>query len=102
MFSEFFSGENLTELAVQRIFEKEVFSIRKSGTCMGAWQMAALVNVFNRPVRSVYPYYGGQTVRKELNRTFFPFTSVKQQDPVYILWTNLLGDSSAEICATAD
>lgn len=32
MFSEFFSGENLTELAVQRIFEKEVFSIRKSGT----------------------------------------------------------------------
>lgn len=64
MFSEFFSGENLTDLAVQRIFEKEVFSIRKSGTYMGAWQMAALANVLNRPVRSVYPLYGGQTVRK--------------------------------------
>lgn len=99
MFSEFFSGENLTDLAVQRIFEKEVFSIRKSGTYMGAWQMAALANVLNRPVRSVYPLYGGQTVRKELNRTFFPFTSEKQQDQgtVYILWTNLLGDSIPEI-----
>lgn len=99
MFSEFFSGENLTDLAVQRIFEKEVFSIRKSGTYMGAWQMAALANVLNRPVRSVYPLYGGQTVRKELNRTFFPFTSEKQQDQgtVYILWTNFLGDSIPEI-----
>lgn len=64
MFSEFFSGENLKDLAVQRIFEKEVFSIRKSGTYMGAWQMAALANVLNRPVRSVYPLYGGQTVKK--------------------------------------
>lgn len=73
MFSEFFSGENLTELAVQRIFEKEVISIRKSGTYMRAWQMAALANVLNRPVRSVYLFYRGQTVRKELNRTFFSF-----------------------------
>lgn len=39
MFSEFFSGENLKDLAVQRIFEKEVFSIRTSGTYMGAWQL---------------------------------------------------------------
>lgn len=60
--------------------------------------MAALANVLNRPVRSVYALYGGQTVRKELNRTFFPFTSEKQQDQgtVYILWTNLLGDSIPE------
>jgi hypothetical protein len=34
MFSEFFSGEVLSEIAIQRIFEQEVYEVRKPGTCM--------------------------------------------------------------------
>jgi hypothetical protein len=36
MFSEFFSGEVLSEIAIQRIFEQEVYEERKPGTYMGA------------------------------------------------------------------
>jgi phage gp37-like protein len=57
----------------QRIFEQEVYEVRKPGTYMGAWQMAALANVLSTSIRSVYLLYGGQTVRKDLNRTFLPF-----------------------------
>jgi hypothetical protein len=32
MFSEFFSGEVLSEIAIQRIFEQEVYEVRKPGT----------------------------------------------------------------------
>jgi hypothetical protein len=67
LISELFSGEVLSEIAIQRIFEQEVYEVRKPGTYMGAWQMAALANVLNTPLRSVYPLYGGQTVRKDLN-----------------------------------
>lgn len=84
MFSEFFSGEVLSEIAIQRIFEQEVYVVRKPGTYMGKWQMAALANVLSTPaVRSVYPLYGGQIVRKDLNRTFLPFYDY-QSNPVHI------------------
>jgi len=98
MFSEFYTGEVLTALAIRRIYEKEVFSVRKAGSYMGVWQLSALANVLGRPVRSVYPVYGGQTVRKDLNRTFLPYTALEQSHPpVYVMWTNLRGNAIPEI-----
>lgn len=44
MFSEHYSGEELTDLAVQRLFRAEVLSLCQSGTYMGIWQLASLSN----------------------------------------------------------
>ncbi|XP_048780302.2 uncharacterized protein LOC125683312 [Ostrea edulis] len=97
MFSEFFNDEILTLLAVQRIFEKEAFAVKKSGSFMGAWQIAALANVLGRPIRSIYPLYGGQTVRKYLNRTFLPFDGEAKRKPAAcVMWTNMQGNATPE------
>lgn len=91
LFSEQFSGEKLTPLAIRRIYRAEVLSLCQSGSYMGIWQVAAISNVLQTKVFSVYPKYGGQTVRKDLHRTFQPFDEKSRNDPVYILWTNTRG-----------
>lgn len=42
LFSEQFSGEKLTPLAIRRIYRAEVLSLCQSGSYMGKWQVAAL------------------------------------------------------------
>lgn len=78
MISEHFSGEKLTYIAIQRIFQAEVLSLCRSGSFMGVWQMAALSNILKTDLVSVYPEYAGKTMRKDLNRTFVPFHKVEQ------------------------
>ena len=54
--------------------------------------MAALANVMGRPIVSVYPEYAAQTVRRYLNRIFWPFEEFQRANmPLYILWTNVFG-----------
>ncbi|XP_060555894.1 variable charge X-linked protein 3B-like [Ruditapes philippinarum] len=97
MFSEHFSGEKLTGLAVQRLFQEEVLSLCHSGSYMGIWQVAALSNILQTDVVSVYPRYGGQTVRSDLNRTFVPFQKAElNKNKVYIMWSNLQGNGLPE------
>ena len=45
MFSEYYSNEKLTDVAVHRIFRAEVLEMCRSGKYMGSWQIAALANV---------------------------------------------------------
>ncbi|WAR25842.1 LOW QUALITY PROTEIN: VRTN-like protein, partial [Mya arenaria] len=98
MFSEHFYNEQLTDLAIQRIFRAEIMNICNSGRYMGIWQVAALANFLNRQVVSVYPMYGGQTIRNFLHRTFEPEVEKKEMtnsDKVFIMWSNLNGPNIA-------
>jgi hypothetical protein len=97
MFSEHFTGEKLTYLAIQRIYQAEVCGLCHSGSYMGIWQVAALSNVLQSCVVSVYPQYGGQTVRSDLNRTFLPFQKTEtNKSKVYIMWSNIQGNRLTE------
>ncbi|WAR09174.1 LOW QUALITY PROTEIN: hypothetical protein MAR_019132 [Mya arenaria] len=68
-------------------------NICNSGRYMGIWQGAALANILNRQVVSVYRMYGGQTVRNFLHRTFEPLKRKTNSDKVFIMWSNLNGQN---------
>jgi hypothetical protein len=85
----------LTHPKMCQIFMEEIMKMRHEGAYMGIWQIAAAANVLHRPVVSVYPLYGGHTVRKDLNRVFLPTnTNKKYDDAVHILWTRVWGKSN--------
>ena len=96
LFSDLYFDQHLTTTAIQRLFEEEVMAIRSEGSYMGVWQLASLANILGRPVMSVYPLYGGKTVRSDLHRIFYPQV-VQQEERGYIMWTNTHGDSVPEI-----
>lgn len=99
MFSEHYTAEKLTNLAIQRIFRAEVLGICSSGKYMGMWQIAALANILQTVVVSVYPLYGGRTVRNDCHRKFLPHTSSKidiNAKEVYIMWSNVHGTKLPE------
>ena len=54
------------------LYRREVLTLIKDGTYMGAWQMASLATILGRVVNSVYPIYAAETVRKDLHRIFRP------------------------------
>lgn len=91
MFSESFTGQKLTKKTIQEIFRQELLTIIPNGSYMGAWQVAAIATVLNRSVKSVYPVYAAETVRKDLNRVFEPFGQDGVGEPLHILWTNTQG-----------
>jgi len=99
MFSENYYTQQLTGVAVQRIFRAEVIDLCQSGRYMGAWQMSALANVLKTAVVSVYPLYGGKTIRDDLHRRFPPFRMSEQDKAkeVYIMWSNINGANIPEI-----
>ncbi|WAR09299.1 hypothetical protein MAR_019257 [Mya arenaria] len=57
-------------------------NICNSGRYMGIWQVAALANILNRQVVSVYRMYGRQTLKRKTN-----------SDKVFIMWSNLNGQN---------
>ncbi len=96
MFSECFTGLSFTKKTVAAIFREEVLSIIRGGTYMGAWQLAALPNIINCPVRSVYPEYAGVTARPHLHRFFYPTgknpnKAASKNNGLAILWTHTQG-----------
>ena len=98
MFSEKYDTQKLSRVAVQRIFRAEVLDLCRSGRYMGAWQMAALANVLKTDVVSVYPLYGGKTMRNDLHRRFTPFrvSELDKAKEVYIMWSNVNGANIPE------
>ena len=71
--------------------QDDVFRMRKNGSDMDAYAMAAAASVLGRPVFSVYPKYSGIFVRPDLHRVFLPRQPVPLASPVYILWTRTDG-----------
>ena len=92
-FSEFFRGQKLSPRSIQNLYRREVLTLIKDGTYMGAWQMASLATILGRVVNSVYPNYAAETVRKDLHRIFRPLgpQAIDACEPIHILWTNTQG-----------
>jgi hypothetical protein len=102
MYSSQYTGEKLTNVDIERIYDKEVIEIMQPSTWMGVWQLAALATILRRPVVSVYPSYGlSHNVRSDLHRVFYPLNSSKDK-PVYIMWTRLNGVTIPESNFTTD
>ena len=54
---------------------------------MGIWQLFALASALERPIYSIYPKHGNQSVRKDLNRLILPRVE-KHKTIVFIMWTS--------------
>ena len=96
MYSQYFhQGKSLTAEVVEEVYNKVVQNTSKMGEYMGLWHMAALASILRRPVISVYPTYGGHTVRNDLQRTFLPRIATSEKE-AYIMWTNTRGKTCPE------
>lgn len=68
------------------VFRRQVMSTRQCRVWCGLWELSALANVLNRPIRSYYP--GNTPYCRDFNRTFLPFGSrFCRRHPVYVMWT---------------
>ncbi|KAK7109352.1 uncharacterized protein [Littorina saxatilis] len=92
-YSEFYSNQVLSSTAIERIFEEEVLHIAKPSTYMGVWQMYAMTSVLGVPIYSVYPKYGGFTVREQVHQLILPRTCAGPHpaSPPAVLWTHTNG-----------
>lgn len=86
---EYLPAENnsLGRSEIKLIFEKEIMKITKKATYMGIWQLFALASALERPIYSIYPKHGNQSVRKDLNRLILPRIE-KHKTIVFIMWTS--------------
>lgn len=87
-----FKGK-LNHVKMCSILCREIMNIKTMNQWMGIWQLSSAANILGRPVVSVYPTYGGHTVRADLNRVFLPNRtySCLQPQPVHIMWTSMRG-----------
>ncbi|XP_070178222.1 vertnin-like [Littorina saxatilis] len=93
-YSDQYHGEVLSDLAVERIYEAEIFDACRPGTYMGFWQMLAVSSVLQVSLWSVYPQYGGYTVRHHLHQIITPRTApMEAGQPIVhgIMWTHTQG-----------
>ncbi|KAK7110403.1 hypothetical protein V1264_014286 [Littorina saxatilis] len=96
-YSEHFLNEKLTKAAIDNIFQLELRDIFKAGTYMGMWQVLALTSVLQHPILSIYPEYGGYTVRPHLHKLCTPRsqpTPAPHHSSTYlpgIMWTHIHG-----------
>lgn len=70
--------------------KQHLFDSRYDGQYCGVFHVAAAASVLRRVVHSVYPQYGGHTVRDDINRKFLPREEAKYSD-IYIMWSNTTG-----------
>ena len=103
MYSDKFTGGMTlkSDQDLDILFEKEVETALKDGAYSGMWHLAAYATVLQRKIQSVYPQYGGYTVRKEFHimlepRTGDAQTSLPNHPPLFIMWSNLSGKDKPE------
>ena len=95
MYSRYYQpGQALTRNTVESFYCTEAHSIANVGSYLGLWQLAQASNVFNIPVRSVYPNVG--TIFKDFNRYFFPIASTSNdtENALHIMWTPVIPGTS--------
>nr|XP_022298158.1 vertnin-like [Crassostrea virginica] len=91
---EYDPSAQLTPLGIKRIYEAEQLKIIHNSCYMGIWQIFSLASVLQHRVISVYPSYGGQIVRQDLNRQVQPRKFRNDQDEctcIYIMWSHING-----------
>jgi hypothetical protein len=94
-FSDFYTGQLMTDAAVEEIFLKEVQQILKMGEYMGLWQLFALASVMKVPIFSAYPKRGNRNIRRDMHRVLMPRET---EDPnvrcPIIMWSSCRDDMS--------
>lgn len=89
---EFDPSAVLTPVVERRVYRKELMEIIKPGRYMGIWQMFCLASVLKSKVRSVYPLYGSDMVREDLDRIIFPRDiGVSLENEICIMWSHIHG-----------
>ena len=85
-------GSRLSKNGIADVYQREILLTKRDREYMGIWQLHALSNVLNVPVRSIYPKKGNPNVRKDLNRMIMPLTMVENVSAVHIMWTSTRSD----------
>jgi hypothetical protein len=93
---QFTQGDTLDSKSVRDIYEYEVLSIIDEGTYMGIWQLHAFTSVVQCFVQSIYPTYGGGTVRRDLHKLLTPREQL-YEEILPVMWTNTGGDNIPEV-----
>lgn len=91
-YSEYFEDEHLSPNAISALYDLEVMGICTTGTYCGIWQFFQACNAFEVSIRSVYPFRGKSTIRKDFNRIFKPYTAVTDKLLINIMWTSTRQD----------
>lgn len=76
--------------SVEDRVKKHVFNARYDGQYASIFHIAAAAVVLGRPLYSIYPVYGGHTVRGDINRIFLPREN-SSREPGYLLWSSTSG-----------
>ena len=85
---QFKSGMDLQSKKDQdRIYAGEIRAAEKDGAYLGMTHVGALSSVLERSIFSVYPQYGGSSVRQDYHRIIHP-RNKSSEDILYIMWTN--------------
>ena len=66
-------------------FRNEVMNTMKDGSYSGILQVWGMANALETPISSVYPTYGGATVREDLHTEFNPPTVCKLHNGSFLL-----------------
>ena len=102
-YSDHFNLEVLTPGAIRQIFEAEVCKAAVPGSYMGIWQVHAVASILQTEMQSLYPEYGGQSVRKDLHKTLLPrnnsqlASGQEQTSFPAILWSRVNGKDLPEV-----
>ena len=91
MFSDRYTGQQLTEEAIRDLYYKEVDDILSAGAYMGAWQIFALASVLRCPLYCIYPLKGCPAVQNDLHRLILP-RETSTETPCFILWSSTRSD----------
>jgi hypothetical protein len=96
-YSQQFQRETLSPEGNRNIYHKEVTQSIVPGTYLGMWFLHAVSSILRTPIQSVYPQFGGQTVRKHLQRQIYPRIGAHNTGNLpTIMWSRLHGKDLAE------
>ena len=84
------TGRNVTQQDINYVYEQKLLNICKPGSYMGIWQFHQCVEIFNRPLGSVYPSGTNPRLRHDLNRIILPSKDTMcDKSPIYVMWMPL-------------
>ena len=73
---------------IKKYYHGEVLQTTKGYT--GLWEMAALANILNRPVKSVYTDSSLKDIQDDHMHTFLPRTETgRDREPLTLFWTEI-------------
>ena len=87
----FAPGMNLTKIRDIKIYQNEIEAAGRDKVELGMFHIVAYAEVLGRRIYSVFPQYGGYTVRKDCHTKLDPRIISTVASPVYVMWTSISG-----------